>query len=180
MLADDVAKILISEQALEARIAELGAQISRDYAGHKLFIVAVLKGAYIFLADLCRHITIPHEVHFMAISSYPGRSTASSGVVRILKDLSASPEGRDVLVVEDIVDSGRTLDYITRNLKTRNPASLKVCSLLDKPERRIVDVTVDYVGFDIPDEFVIGYGLDYNEIYRNLPFIGVLKPELYT
>ncbi len=180
MLTDDVAKILIPERDLQARVAELGAQISADYAGKQLFVVAVLKGAYVFLADLCRQISVPHQVHFMAISSYPGRSTASSGVVRILKDLSASPEGHDVLVVEDIVDSGRTLHYITRNISTRNPASLKICSLLDKPERRIVDVEVDYVGFEIPDEFVIGYGLDFDEIYRNLPFIGVLKPELYT
>jgi len=180
MLNDDIVKTLISEQDLQARIAEMGAQISEDYANKDLFIVAVLKGAFVFLADLCRHITLPHQVHFMAISSYPGRTTTSSGVVRILKDLSASPEGHDVLVIEDIVDSGRTLDYITRNLSTRNPTSLKVCSLLDKPDRRIIDVSVDYVGFEIPDEFVVGYGLDYGEIYRNLPFIGVLKPELYT
>jgi hypoxanthine phosphoribosyltransferase len=179
MFRDDVAKILISEEQLEARIAELGQQISTDYAGCSPFLVAVLKGAYVFLADLCRHLSIHHEVHFMAISSYARRATESSGVVRILMDLAASPEGQDVLIVEDIVDSGRTLTYILRNLRTRNPASVRVCTLLSKPSRREIEVPLDYVGFEIPDEFVIGYGLDFDEYYRNLPFIGVLKPELY-
>jgi hypoxanthine phosphoribosyltransferase len=179
MLRDDVAKILISEDEIQARTAELARQISVDLAGKNPFLVAVLKGAFVFLADLCRHLTIPHEIHFMAISSYGGRATESSGVVRILMDLPASPEGRHVLVIEDIIDSGRTLNYILRNLQTRNPASVRVCSLLSKPSRREIDNPVDYLGFEIPDEFVIGYGLDFDEHYRNLPFIGVLKPELY-
>jgi hypoxanthine phosphoribosyltransferase len=180
MLRDDVTRILISEEEIQKRVAELGGQISADYDGQSPFLTAVLKGAWVFLADLCRHLDIPHEVHFMAISSYGGRATRSSGVVRILMDLTASPEGRDVLIVEDIVDSGRTLDYILRNLRTRNPASIRVCTLLSKPSRREIDVPLDYVGFEIPDEFVIGYGLDFDEHYRNLPFIGVLKPELYA
>jgi hypoxanthine phosphoribosyltransferase len=179
MLQDDVAKILISQEEIQDRVAELGQQISADYAGQVPFLVAVLKGAYVFLADLCRHVGVPHEIHFMAISSYGGRTTESSGVVRILMDLPASPEGRNVLIVEDIVDSGRTLDYILRNLDTRNPATVRVCTLLSKPSRREIEVPLDYVGFEIPDEFVIGYGLDFDEHYRNLPFIGVLKPELY-
>ena len=179
MLKDDVAKILISEERLQARTAELGQQISADYAGQTPFIIAVLKGAYVFLADLCRHLTVPHQVHFMAISSYGGRSTQSSGVVRILMDLTESPEGQKVLIIEDIVDSGNTLDYILRNLRTRNPASIRVCTLLSKPSRREKPVPIDYIGFEIPDEFVIGYGLDFDELYRNLPFVGVLKPEFY-
>jgi len=174
----EIAQVLIPEEVLQARVAELGAQISADYVGRDVFIVAILKGAFIFLADLIRHLTVPHEIHFMAISSYGGRATQSSGVVRILMDLEASPEGRDVLIVEDIIDSGRTLDYITRNLRTRNPASLRICTLLDKPERREVEIPLDYVGFEIPNEFVVGYGLDFDEHYRNLPYIGVLKPEV--
>ena len=180
MLEDNIAKILISENTIQERVAELGRQISRDYDGRIPFLVAVLKGAYVFLADLCRNLDVPHEVHFMAISSYGGRATQSSGVVRILMDLPASPEGREVLIVEDIVDSGRTLDYILRNLRTRNPADVRVCTLLSKPSRREIEVPLDYVGFEIPDEFVLGYGLDFDEHYRNLPFIGVLKPELYA
>jgi hypoxanthine phosphoribosyltransferase len=179
MLEDNIARILISEGEIQARIAELGIQISADFQEDIPFLVAVLKGAFVFLADLCRSLTVPHEVHFMAISSYLGKATQSSGVVRILMDLPASPEGRHVLVVEDIVDSGRTLDYILRNLATRNPASVRVCTLLSKPARREIDVHLDYVGFEIPDEFVLGYGLDFDELYRNLPFIGVLKPEMY-
>jgi hypoxanthine phosphoribosyltransferase len=175
----EIAKIMISEQKIQERVAELGQQISIDYADKTPFLVAVLKGAYVFLADLCRHLDVLHEVHFMAISSYGGRATQSTGVVRILMDLPASPEGRDVLIVEDIVDSGRTLDYILRNLDTRNPASVRVCTLLSKPSRREIQVPLDYVGFEIPDEFVLGYGLDFDEHYRNLPFIGVLKPEMY-
>jgi hypoxanthine phosphoribosyltransferase len=180
MLEDDIAKVLISEDEIQKRVAELGQQISSDYSGRVPFLIAVLKGAYVFLADLCRHLTVRHEVHFMAISSYGGRVTQSSGVVRILMDLPASPEGRDVLIVEDIVDSGRTLDYILRNLQTRDPANVRVCTLLSKPSRREIEVPLDYVGFEIPDEFVLGYGLDFDEHYRNLPFIGVLKPELYA
>lgn len=179
MLEDDIAKTLISEEEIKRRVVELGEQISADYAAKSPFLIAVLKGAYVFLADLCRNLSVPHEVHFMAISSYGGRATESSGVVRILMDVPSSPEGRDVLIVEDIVDSGRTLDYILRNLNTRNPASVRVCTLLSKPSRREVDVPLDYVGFEIPDEFVLGYGLDFDEHYRNLRFIGVLKPEFY-
>jgi len=179
MLADPVGRILISEREIQKRVAELGKQISADYAGKSPFLVAVLKGAYIFLADLCRHLSITHELHFMAISSY-ARATQSSGVVRILMDLTASPEGQHILIVEDIVDSGRTLDYILRNLGTRHPASLRVCTLLSKPSRREIPVPLDYIGFEIPDEFVLGYGLDFDERYRNLPYIGVLKPELYA
>ena len=179
MLQDDVARTLISEEEIETRVAELGRRISDDCAGQTLFLIAVLKGAYVFLADLCRQLSVPHEVHFMAISSYSGRTTQSTGVVRIMMDLTDSPEGRDVLIVEDIIDSGRTLNYILRNLRTRNPASVRVCTLLSKPSRREIEIPTDYVGFEIPDEFVIGYGLDFDEHYRNLPFIGVLKPELY-
>ena len=179
MLMDDVGEILITEEALQAKIAELGRVISADYQGKDLLAVCVLRGAVIFLSDLIRQITIPHEMDFMAVSSYGGTRTKSSGVVRILMDLTTNIEGRNVLIVEDIVDSGLTLSYILSNLKTRRPVSLRTCTLLNKQECREVDVSVDYIGFDIPDKFVIGYGLDYDEKYRNLPFIGVLKPELY-
>jgi len=178
VLEDDVAEILITEEELQARVAELGKAISNDYRGKDLLLVCILRGAVVFLSDLMRHITIPHEIDFMAVSSY-GAATETSGIVRILKDLETSIEGRDVLIVEDIVDTGLTLDYIISNLKTRRPASLRTCVLLNKSERRLVDVPLDYVGFDIPNKFVVGYGLDYGEKYRNLPFIGVLKPELY-
>lgn len=179
MLKEDVAEVLITEEELQARIAELGKAISADYQGRDLLAVCILRGAVIFLSDLIRQIAVPHEIDFMAVSSYGGTSTESSGVVRILMDLTTSIEGRDVLIVEDIVDTGLTLDYIIDNLKTRRPASLRTCALLNKHERRKVDVPLDYVGFDIPNKFVVGYGLDYDEKYRNLPFIGVLKPELY-
>ncbi len=175
----DIAKTLITRQALEARTAELGEAISRDYADKDLLLVCILKGGVLFLSDLIRTIRIPHEIDFMAISSYGGTRVESSGVVRILMDLNANIENRNVLIVEDIIDTGRTLSYITENLRTRNPASVKICTLLNKPSRREVDVRLDYVGFDIPNEFVVGYGLDYNEHYRNLSFVGVLKPELY-
>jgi len=180
MLKDDVGEILITEEELQARIAELGKAISADYQGKDLLAVCILRGAAIFLSDLIRQITVPHEMDFMAVSSYGGTRTESSGVVRILMDLKTSIEGRDVLIVEDIVDTGLTLSYIIANLKTRRPASLRACVLLNKYERRKVPVPLDYVGFDIPDKFVVGYGLDYDEKYRNLPFIGVLKPELYS
>ena len=179
MLKDDMVEILVTEEELQARIAELGRAITVDYQGKDLLAVCILRGAIIFLSDLTRQITIPHEIDFMAVSSYGGTRTESSGVVRILMDLTTSIEGRDVLIVDDIVDTGLTLDYIINNLKTRRPASLRTCVLLSKQARREVDVPVDYVGFDIPDKFVVGYGLDYDEKYRNLPFIGVLKPELY-
>jgi hypoxanthine phosphoribosyltransferase len=177
-LDDDVAEILITEEQIQAKTRELGRQISRRYEGQDLLLICVLKGAVAFLADLMREITIPHEIDFMAISSY-GASTESSGVVRILKDLDTNIEGRNVLIVEDIIDTGRTLNYITRNLKTRHPKSVRVCTLLDKPSRREIDVELDYVGFEIPNKFVIGYGLDFAEIYRSLPYIGVLKKEKY-
>ena len=174
----DILRILIGRDALHARVQELGAQISRDYAGRDLFLVAVLKGSVVFMADLIRAITVPHRIDFMATSSY-GASTQSTGVVQILKDLEDSIEGQHVLIVEDIIDSGHTLAYLRRLLLARNPTSLRICALLDKKERREADVPVDYVGFVIPNEFVVGFGLDFNELYRNLPFIGVLKPEKY-
>ena len=171
-----VSEVLIEEDTLRERIAELGAEISADYAGKDLLLVGVLKGAVFFMADLMRHITVPCEVDFMAISSY-GASTDSSGVVRILKDLDETIEGRNVLVVEDIIDSGLTLSYLKRTLGARNPASLEICALLTKPERREVDVPVRYTGFEIPNRFVVGYGLDFAERYRNLRYVGVLADE---
>jgi len=174
---DAVGEILIEEEPLQARIAELGAEISREYDGRDLLLVGVLKGAVFFMADLMRELTVPCEIDFMAISSY-GAATDSSGVVRILKDLDANIAGRDVLVVEDIIDSGLTLSYLMRSLKARKPASLEVCALLTKPERREIDVPVKFVGFEIPNKFVIGYGLDFAERYRNLPYVAVLHPDL--
>ncbi len=177
---DDVAKVLIEEAAIQRRVAELGAALNAAYSdADRVLMVCVLKGAFMFLADLMRHVEVRHEMDFMETSSY-GDRTVSSGVVRILLDLERSIEGRHVLIVEDIVDSGRTLDYITRNLATRRPASLRVCTLLSKPSRREIAVPLDWVGFEIPDEFVVGYGLDFAEQYRNLPFIGVLKESLYA
>ena len=173
-------EVLIPEEAIQKRVAELGAEISRDYEGvDQLLLVCILRGAVVFLADLMRKITVPTAIDFMAVSSYGVGARTSSGVVRILMDLNTSIEGKNVLIVEDIVDTGHTLDYILRNLSTRRPASLKVCALLNKPSRRQVDVPIHYVGFDIPNKFVIGYGLDFGEKYRNLPFVGVLKPEFY-
>jgi hypoxanthine phosphoribosyltransferase len=176
-LTAGVGETLIDEETLQARIAELGAAITRDYRGRDLLLVGVLKGAIFFMADLMRRIEISCEVDFMAISSY-GEGVDSSGVVRILKDLDMAIEGRDVLIVEDIVDSGLTLSYLIRNLESRNPRSLDVCALLTKPERRENDVECRYVGFEIPNRFVIGYGLDFAERYRNLPYIGVLRDDL--
>jgi hypoxanthine phosphoribosyltransferase len=176
-LSAAVSEILIDEETLHGRIAELGARVSDDYRGEDLLLIGVLKGAIFFMADLMRSIEIPCEVDFMAISSY-GAGIDSSGVVRILKDLDVSIEGRNVLVVEDIIDSGLTLSYLLRNLEAREPASLEVCALLTKPERRENDVACRYVGFEIPNRFVIGYGLDFAERYRNLPFVGVLRDEL--
>ncbi|HEY3316362.1 MAG TPA: hypoxanthine phosphoribosyltransferase [Bacillota bacterium] len=174
----DLKEILIPADRIQDRITELGRQIAAEYAGKNLFMVAILKGAAIFLADLARHIDIPATFDFMAVSSY-GAATKSSGAVRIIKDIDQPMDGRDVLIVEDIVDTGLTLNYLTENFRARNPKSLKVCTLLDKKERRQVPVRVDYCGFSIPNEFVVGYGLDYREFYRNLPMIGVLKPEVY-
>ena len=172
-----VGEILIEKEPLRRRIAELGSEISADYEGRDLLLVGVLKGAVFFLADLMRHLPVPCEIDFMAISSY-GASTDSSGVVRILKDLDINIEGRHVLVVEDIIDSGLTLSYLMRNLEAREPASLEVCALLTKPARREIDVPVRYTGFEIPNRFVIGYGLDFAERYRNLPYVAVLNDEL--
>ena len=176
-LAEGVAEVLIDEEALQARIAEIGAQVTEDYRGTDLLLVGVLKGAVFFMADLMRRIELPCEVDFMAISSY-GAGVDSSGVVRILKDLDISIEGRNVLVVEDIIDSGLTLSYLLRALEAREPASLEICALLTKPDRRVEDVPCRYVGFEIPNRFVIGYGLDFAERYRNLPYIGVLRDDL--
>jgi hypoxanthine phosphoribosyltransferase len=179
-LKDDVAKVLIDEARLQTRIQELAVEIEQDYAtSDDLLLICVLKGAFIFLSDLSRLIKRPHEVDFMGISSY-GAGTESSGAVRIVLDLKESITDRHLLIVEDIIDSGRTLDYMRRNLLARSPASLRIVTLLDKPERREVDVPVDYTGFEIPNEFVVGYGLDFAEIYRNLPYIAILKPELFA
>ncbi len=175
-LESAVGEVLVDTEALRARIAELGAEISADYEGRDLLLIGVLKGAVFFMADLMRKLTIPCEVDFMAISSY-GASTDSSGVVRILKDLDINIEGRHVLVVEDIIDSGLTLSYLMRNLESREPATLEVCALLTKPDRREIDVPVRYVGFEIPNRFVNGYGLDFGERYRNLPYVAVLSDD---
>lgn len=165
---------LISEADVEAKIAELGAQISKDYEGESVFLLCILKGGVFFTTELAKRITVPVSLDFMSVSSY-GAETESSGVVRIIKDLDTPIEGKNVLVVEDIIDTGRTLAYLLENLKHRNPKSLKLCALLDKPERRVSDVAVDYKGFEIPDEFVVGYGMDYDQKYRNLPYIGVVE-----
>lgn len=179
-LLDDVAHVLIDEERLQSRIQELARQIESDYQDtDDLMLLCVLKGAFIFLADLSRLIALPHEVDFMAISSY-GSGTTSSGAVRIVLDLKEDIAGKHILIVEDIIDSGRTLAYMRRNLLARSPASLRICTLLNKPSRRAVDVPVDYTGFDIPDEFVVGYGLDFGQLYRNFPFIAVLKPEVFA
>ena len=178
-LADDIAEILVDEVTIRARVAELGVQITRDYAGRDLVMVSILKGALPFLADLMRQVPLPLALDFMEVSSY-GDATSSSGVVRILKDLAKPIEGRHVLIVEDILDTGHTLAHILDHLETKRPASIGLCALLDKPARRVVPIVVDYRGFEIADKFVVGYGLDYAERYRNLPFIGVLKPEVYA
>lgn len=174
-----ISEILVPSDKLQARIAELGAEISRDYEGQELLLLAVLKGSVLFLTDLMRQVTAPHAIDFMATSSY-GLGMESSGAVRILKDLDASIEGRHVLIVEDIIDTGRTLDYLVRILRARLPRSLRICTLLNKPSRREVPVQVDYIGFDIPNKFVFGYGLDFRELYRNLPYVAVLAPEYYA
>ena len=178
-LLGDIQRVLIDETSLNARVKELGRIISTEYAGKDLLLIAVLKGSFIFMADLVRHIEIPHEVDFMAISSY-GSSTKSSGAVQIVMDLRRPLEGRHVLLVEDIIDSGNTLHYLHRIMLERMPASLRIMTLLDKPDRREVEMKVDWVGFSIPNEFVVGYGLDYNQYYRNLPYIGILRPSVYS
>ena len=176
---NDIAKVLISEEQLQAKVAELGAQISRDYEGKDLLLVSILKGSVVFMADLMRAITEPCSIDFMVVSSY-GSGVKSSGVVKIVKDLDVPLAGKDLLIVEDILDSGLTLSYIKELLASRGPASIRIATLLDKPSRRKVDLVADYIGFSVPDEFVIGYGLDYDEKYRNLPYIGILKPEVYS
>jgi hypoxanthine phosphoribosyltransferase len=178
-LVADVAEVLLTEEQIGAKVAELGQQISADYAGREVTLVSVLKGSLPFMADLMRHISLPLRIDLMEVSSYGGTSTESSGLVRILKDLSAPIDGRDVLLVEDIIDTGLTLNYLLRYLRGKNPRSIKVCTLLDKPARRLVEIPLDYVGFEIPDAFVVGYGLDFGEVYRNLRFVGVLRPEAY-
>ena len=175
----DVESIMFSKEQLQTRIAELAAQLDSEYAGKTPLMVGILKGSVMFYADLLRAMTIPVEMDFMAISSY-GAGSKSSGEVKLIKDLDRKIEGRDVIIVEDIVDSGMSMSYLKDNLRTRGPASLKLLTLLDKPERRRVELQADYIGFTIPDEFVVGYGLDYAEKYRNLPYIGVLKPEVYS
>ncbi len=178
-LKDDIAQILIPEQDIQTRVMALGSEINATYTDEdELLVVCILKGAFIFLADLVRCLNVRHEINFMEISSY-GTRAMSSGVVRILLDLEQNIDGRHVLIVEDIIDSGRTLDYVTRNLDTRGPASLRICTLLNKPSRREIDVDLDFVGFEVPDEFVVGYGLDFAEDYRNLRFIGILREEAY-
>ena len=174
----DVESILLTPEQIAARVAEMGAQISADYAGKDPVFVSVLVGAAIFSADLLRQITIPCSLDFMAISSY-GKESRSSGVVRVMKDLDESIESRHVIIVEDIIDTGLTLNYLLENIRNRNAASVRVAALLDKPSRRLTDVKVDYIGFEVPDEFVIGYGLDFAQRYRNFPYVGVLRPEVY-
>ncbi len=169
-------RVLLSEEEVDARIQQIGDQISKDYEGGQVHLVCVLKGGSFFMCELAKRITVPVSLDFMSVSSY-GKDTKSSGVVKIVKDLDESIKGKDVLVVEDIVDSGRTLSYLLEMLRDRGPKSLRLCTLLDKPDRRVVDVHVDYTGFAIPDEFVVGYGLDYDQKYRNLPFIGVVEFE---
>jgi hypoxanthine phosphoribosyltransferase len=176
----DVADVLLSEDTIQAKVAELGQRITADYTGRELTLVSVLKGSLPFMADLMRHVGLPLTIDLMEVSSYGGSMTETSGLVRIIKDLSASIDGREVLLVEDIIDTGLTLNYLMRYLRGKNPASLRICTLLDKPARRLVEIPVDYVGFTIPDQFVVGYGLDYGEHYRNLRYVGVLRPEVYS
>lgn len=178
MLEQDIERVLFSEEALDKRVSEIAAEINRDYAGKEPMLISVLRGSFVFMADLTRKINVHCTIDFMSVSSY-GKGTTSSGQVQITKDLSDDIEGKDIIVVEDILDSGNTLSYLLQLLQARKPASLKLCTLLDKPDRRVKEVHVDYTGFTIPDEFVVGYGLDYAEKYRNLPYIGILKPRVY-
>jgi hypoxanthine phosphoribosyltransferase len=178
-LYSDIQEILYSEEQIQAKIKELGANISRDYEGRNPLVICVLKGAFIFMADLVKNVTVPLEIDFMAVSSY-GQSTKSSGVVKIIKDLDVPVEGRHILIVEDIIDSGLTLSYLIDVLERRNALTVSVVALFNKPARRTSELEPDYEGYVLPDEFVVGYGLDYAEKYRNLPFIGILKPEIYS
>ena len=178
-MKEDILKVLITEDELRAKVKELGAQITRDYEGKEPFFVGVLRGCYVFMADLVRNVDLSCTMDFMAVSSY-GKGTTSTGAVKITRDLSEDIEGKDVIIVEDILDSGVTLSYLKTYLLNRKPSSIRIVTLLDKPERRTKAVTADYYGFSVPNEFVVGYGLDYAEKYRNLPYIGVLKPEVYS
>ena len=178
-MRDDIQTVLVTEEQLRAKVAELGAQVSRDYAGRDLLLVSILKGAVVFMADLMRAVSIPCSIDFMVVSSYGGTNTETTGLVKIVKDLDADLTGKDVLIVEDVLDTGVTLSNLVPMLKMRNPSSVKICAILDKPARRKTDIAADYRGFEVPDAFVVGYGLDYNEKYRNLPYVGVLKPEIY-
>lgn len=178
MMRNDIQEVLFSEQQLADKVSELGERISADYADKNPLVVSVLKGSYVFMADLTRKITIPCNVDFMAVSSY-GAGTKTTGEVQIIKDIGSKIDGRHLIIVEDILDSGVTLSFLMKILKARGAASIRLCTLLSKPERRKVDVPVDYLGFEIPDAFVVGYGLDYAEKYRNLPYIGILKPSVY-
>lgn len=175
---DDIRTVLVSEQQLKDKVAQLGAQISQDYAGKDLVLVSILKGAVVFMADLMRAVTIPCSIDFMVVSSY-GAGTTTTGLVKIIKDLDSDLSGKDVLIVEDILDTGVTLSNLVPMLKMRDPNSVRICAILDKPSRRRADIQADYTGFQVPDEFVVGYGLDYDEKYRNLPYVGVLKPSVY-
>ena len=175
---NDIQEVLLTEQMLKDKVAELGAQITRDYADKEIFAIGILRGAVVFMADLIRAIERPVQIDFMAVSSY-GMQADSSGIVRILKDLDSSITGKHVLIIEDIIDSGQTLSYLIKNLNERKPASIQLCTLMNKPERRKVDLPVKYVGFENPNEFVVGYGLDYAEKYRNLPYLGILKRSVY-
>ncbi|MBQ0014277.1 MAG: hypoxanthine phosphoribosyltransferase [Oscillospiraceae bacterium] len=176
---DDVKEVLLTEEQIHEIVEGLGKKITEDYRGKNLVLVSVLKGSVVFMADLMRAIDLPCSIDFMVVSSY-GAGTESSGVVKIIKDLDADLRGVDLLIVEDILDTGRTLSSLIKILKMRNPNSVKICTFLDKPERRLADISADYVGACVPDEFVVGYGLDYDEIYRNIPYLGVLKPEVYS
>ena len=178
MLEKDIQEVLFSEEQLDRRVREIAAQIEKDYEGKEIMLISVLRGSFIFMADLSRRIDLPCTLDFMSVSSY-GKGTSSSGQVQITKDLSSDISGQHIIVGEDILDSGNTLSYLLKLLEQRNPASIRLCTLLDKPERRVKEVKVDYSGFTIPDAFVVGYGLDYAEQYRNLPYIGILKPEVY-
>lgn len=177
--SNDILQVLLTEEQLKAKCAEMGAQITKDYQGKNLLLVTVLKGAVVYLADLMRCIDLPCAIDFMVVSSY-GSGVKTSGVVKIVKDLDQDLSGKDILIVEDILDSGMTLSYLKGLLQGSNPASIRIATLLDKPSRRKVDLQADYVGYEVPDEFVVGYGLDYDERYRNLPYVGILKPEVYT
>ena len=176
----DIDHILVTEEQLKAKVNELGAQITKDYEGRDLLLVSILKGSVVFMADLMRAIRMPCGIDFIVVSSYGGANTTSTGLVKIVKDLDQDLSGKDLLIVEDILDTGITLSHLVPMLKLRNPASVRLCTILSKPSRRKADIEPDYLGFEVPDEFVVGYGLDYDEKYRNLPYVGVLKPEVYS